>query len=67
MNFKMLPYVYLKFVEKPTMLELLTLALQDLFVSKRWENNMWYTRDIIRITWGIILTVFVLKKETYWF
>lgn len=49
------------------MLELLMLTLQDLFVSKRWENNMWYTRDIIRITWGIILTVFVLKRETYWF
>lgn len=64
----MLPYVYLKFVEKPSekpsMLELPALMLQGLFVSKRWENNMCYIRYITRITWSIILTVFVLESET---
>ena len=69
-EFKMLLYVYLRHVEKPSekpsILELLTLMLRDLFVSKRWENNMWYICDIIRITWSIILTVFVLKRETCW-
>lgn len=61
----MLPYVYSEFVREPGVLKSLMLVLQDLFCMYTIRKHvvyLWYYCDYMEI----ILTVFVLNRETYW-